>query len=145
MTGLHPWQWLRDHLPHVTVVSHPLPDDLAGGWDGDGRIIIDSRLTQAARRSVLTHELVHIARGSVPDDPVLMAREEAMVDEIAARALIGLDTLIDALRWCRGVPSADMADEVWTDRHALLVRLATLTPAERATVAEALADCDWAA
>lgn len=139
----HPWRVLRDRFPHITIdLDHEIPGDRAGVWIGD-TIYIDRRLTQAARRSTLEHEVCHVDRGFVPDDPVLIAREEAFVDELAARNLITLDALIAALRWCQGVASAELADEVWTDRHTLNVRLATLTRAERAVIEAELANCEW--
>ena len=141
----HPWRRLRDHHPRITVVWAHLPEKVAGYWDGDCTIVLDASLTQAARRATLEHELVHVERGPVPDDTLLAAREEALVDEIAARRLIPLDRLVDALRWCQGAAGAALADEVWTDQHALNVRLATLTPDERATIEDALADVEWCA
>ncbi|MFT3661961.1 MAG: ImmA/IrrE family metallo-endopeptidase [Gordonia sp. (in: high G+C Gram-positive bacteria)] len=146
MTGaLNPWRWLRDHHPRIDIVWCFTDDGIAGGWDGDRHIVMDPRLLQAARRSVLAHELVHVERGVLPEQPVLIAREERTVDRIAARLLIPLDALIDAIRWCRGVAGMEMADEVWTDRHTLLARIETLTADERAHIDGALADTDWCA
>ncbi|MGW2096079.1 hypothetical protein, partial [Promicromonospora sukumoe] len=95
------------------------------------------------RRSVLAHECTHVERGIIPVDEVLLAREERAVDGIAARRLISIERLIDALRWCRGVTGAELADEVWTDQHTLAVRIANLTADERAQIDAALACCDW--
>ncbi|MFC9786474.1 hypothetical protein [Rhodococcus sp. NPDC127528] len=140
----HPWRTLRDQYPHIDIAwDDNLPDGVAGFWDGETTIFLDPRLTQRARRCALEHETTHVNRGFVPVDEVLRAREEGKVDEIAARNLISLDMLADALRWCRGVAGAELADEVWTDQHALNVRLAHLTPAERTQIESALADCDW--
>ncbi|AVL98926.1 hypothetical protein C6V83_00140 [Gordonia iterans] len=144
MSRHHPWRALRDHLPHVDITWQRIAGAVCGYWDGANRIVMDPRATQAERRSTLAHEMAHIERGVIPLDPVLAAREEATVDEIAARALITLDQLVDALRWCRGATS-ECADEVWTDRHTLAVRMNTLTPAERNYITGRLADCDWAA
>ncbi|WP_242676731.1 hypothetical protein [Rhodococcus sp. ABRD24] len=134
---------LRDRFPHITIdLDHELPGDRAGVWIGN-TIYIDRRLTQAARRSTIEHEVCHLDRGVLPEEPVLVAREEAIVDELAARKLITIEALVDALRWCQGVASAEFADEVWTDRHTLNVRLATLTHVERAQIAAELANCEW--
>lgn len=141
----HPWRKLREEYPHITVVwDDTLPDGVAGYWDGETTIYLDPRLTQRARRSTIEHETAHVDRGFVPTDAVLLAREEAVVDELAARNLITIEALIDALRWCRGVIGAELADEVWTDQHTLNVRLAALSPAERTRIESALAACDWA-
>ncbi|MFD4294178.1 hypothetical protein ACFWQG_13255 [Rhodococcus sp. NPDC058532] len=140
----HPWRHARDHHPAIEIITNcRLPDEEAGFWDGGGRIFLDRDLTQRSRRSALAHECAHVERGIVPVDAVLEAREERAVDIIAARRLITVELLIDALRWCRGVTGVELADEVWTDQHALNVRLASLTPAERAQITAALADCDW--
>ena len=139
----HPWRNLHHCFPDIEVVYCDLPDDVGGWWDGDRTIYLDQRLTQRGRRSALAHELWHIRRGVVPRDAVLRAREEATVDELAARELITIESLIAAVLWCRGVSGADMADEVWTDPHTLGVRLATLNDDERAQIEDALAECDW--
>ncbi|NKW17037.1 hypothetical protein GTA26_05310 [Rhodococcus hoagii] len=141
----HPWRKLRDRYPHIDIEwDDSLPDGVTGFWDGANTIYLDPRLTQRAKRSTIEHETMHLERGFVPVNGVLLAREEAKVDELAARNLITIDMLIDALRWCRGVTGAELADEVWTDQHTVNVRLATLSAAERAQVCRALADCDWA-
>lgn len=140
----HPWRQLRDHYPHIDIVwDDTLPSGIAGFWDGETTIYLDPRLTQRSRRSALEHECAHVDRGFVPMDDVLLAREERAVDIIAARNLITVEQLIDALLWCRGMSGAELADEVWTDHHALNVRLAHLTPDERSQIEMALANCDW--
>lgn len=138
----HPWRRLRDDHPHIDIVFAPLPDDISGYWDGETTIYIDSRLTQSARRSTLEHETWHMRRGIVPTNSILLAREEAVVDELAARSLITIEALIDGLRWCRGVTGAELAEEVWTDQHTLNVRLATLTLAERRHIEIALSQSE---
>lgn len=140
----HPWRNARDHHPAIEIItSCRLPDGVAGFWDGDTTIYLDRDLTQRSRRSALEHECTHAARGIIPIDAVLHAREEMAVDVIAARNLIRIEHLIDALRWCRGVSGAELADEVWTDQHTLNVRLASLTREEHAQIEAALANSDW--
>lgn len=60
-----------------------------------------------------------------------------MVDEIAARRLIPLELLIDAIRWGQG--TAD-EEELFVDPGMLLARVRTLTVAERAAIDEAIHD-----
>ncbi len=139
----HPWRHARDHHPQIDIISRRLPDGVAGFWDGGQRIYLSHLLTQRGRRSVLDHECAHVERGIIPINEVLAAREELAVDIIAARRLITVEQLIDALRWCRGVVGVEMAEEAWVDLHALRVRITHLTSDERARVVEALADTDW--
>jgi Zn-dependent peptidase ImmA (M78 family) len=98
-------------------------------------IVLSRLLGQAERRCTLTHELVHLERGPTSSDPRLAAGEERRVDEIAARLLIPLEELIDAIRWGQGHPDHD---ELWVDPPTLLARVRTLTDTERAMIAAAL-------
>ncbi len=97
-------------------------------------VTIDRRLTSAEKRSALAHEAEHIRRGPVPDLPVLDAREESIVERSAARALIGVRELGDALMWAHG--PAEAAEELQVDVQLLTVRLEHLHPAERAYLAQ---------
>lgn len=117
----------------------PLPP---GQWGetcwGTRTVTIDCRLGQAQRRSALTHELVHAMRGPAPDEPVLAAREESAVEDAAARLLIDIHDLGEALAWAHDVDEA--ADELWVDCETLLIRLEHLHPAERAYLTRRLGD-----
>lgn len=97
-------------------------------------------LTQAERRSTLTHELIHLDRGLVP--LVHRAREERRVDALAARRLIPLPDLLRGLQWAQD--DHELAEELWTDVHTVRVRRESLTIAERAWIAEHLDDLDIA-
>jgi hypothetical protein len=70
----------------------------------------------------------------VPADPRRPAREELLVDELAARRLIPLELPIDAIRWGQG--TADH-EELWVDPAMLRARIRTLTDPERATISAA--------
>lgn len=134
MTRYHPWRTARNkHADTVIDCTRELPEGVAGYTDGTD-ICICRTLTQAARRSVLTHELIHLERGLPSTDPRYEAREEKLVDELAARLLIPLDSLVNALVWTRGQPDDECAWELWTDLHTLLVRVRTLPPHERAYI-----------
>ena len=63
-------------------------------------------------------------------------REEAAVDEIAARRLIPIDDLVDALAWARWEVGAEAAGELWCDLAMLLARVQSLTPTERRYIDE---------
>lgn len=98
-------------------------------------IHIEARLLQRERRDTFMHELVHLERGA----PVagFEDREEHAVDAEAARRLIPLPALIDALRWTRDV--TELAEELDCAEGSVEMRLATLTAADRAAVAAQLA------
>jgi Zn-dependent peptidase ImmA (M78 family) len=124
-----PWRHLREHYPHVVVYEHEMPPGYLGCVDPEKGIIwLDSRLTQAERRSVLAHELGHLERGPAPAgehaDPV----EERAVDVWAARKLIAIHDLAAAFGWSDH--PAEIAEELWVNVHMLNVRLETMTQAE---------------
>ncbi|MCV7210213.1 hypothetical protein H7J75_16250 [Mycolicibacterium canariasense] len=96
------------------------------------------RLRQVHRRCTLTHELIHLERGPVPD--YLLAAEERIVDELAARRLIELPDLMEGLRWTRD--PEELADALWVDRSTLNTRMRTLDPVEVADLEHALQD-EW--
>ena len=87
---------------------------------------MDPSLLQAERRSVLAHELEHVARGPFPCWAT--EREEAIVSESAARKLIRLDDLAAALAW--SLDPHEVAHELWVDIPLLYARVQRLTDAE---------------
>lgn len=136
----HPWRTLRVRYPEVDVSCHyRLPDHLMGLQLGR-RIWLCRTLTQAERRCTLTHELVHRERGPVPADPAAADREERTVNEISARRLITLPSLIDGLRWTRD-PN-QLAEHLWVDEPTLRTRMDSLDPLEVADIEHAL-DGEW--
>lgn len=97
---------------------------------------MDRRLLQAERRSALAHELEHVHRGPFPRHA--KAKEEAAVNAAAARKLVDLHALGEALAWARH--ESEAAEELWIDVPTLRARLAHLQPAERAYLAGRLID-----
>lgn len=123
----HPWRTLRDHFPEWTLCWAPMVGRL-GVTDYRARTItLDPDQGQAQRRSTLAHELQHVVRGPVGE--ALRLREESVVDQAAARQLIGIRELGEALAWAHNLTEA--ADELWVDEQLLQVRLDHLHPAER--------------
>ena len=115
----HPWRRLRG-LDDWLLEWDQLPEGICGeiNWPTH-TITIDPRLSQAQRRCTLAHELEHVVRG-----PGGGPREEREVEGIAARRLVELDALVDAVRWS---PWPDeVADELWIDRAMLDARLSGL-------------------
>lgn len=130
----HPWRHLSC-LAHITVRWTRDDEELDGalGWfylDRD-EIVMDDRQTQVQRRSTLAHELVHAERRDEPCGSLILDwRQELAVSQLAARRLIPIRALGEALAWAADVDEA--ADELWVDADTLRVRLAHLHPAERA-------------
>lgn len=134
--GWNPWRAMR-HLSHGTVRWGHLPAGVRGIAEHGGSVItLDPRQTQPERRCTLTHELIHLERGPVPSCPVAAAREELAVEAEAARRLIPLDALIDALLW--SYDEHELADELWVDLDMVRARLDNLTGEERAVIDERL-------
>ena len=138
--GWNPWRHIGRHYPNVTVITdQELPGPVWGQQVGN-RIWLCRRLDQVRRRCTLTHEIVHLERGTVPADPRGLAREERAVDRIAARRLITLDALIDGLRWTRD--PHQLAEHLWVDVPTLRTRMAALDPVEVAEIENRL-DGEW--
>jgi len=132
MTLPHPWRRLRE-LPEITLEWHDGGD--AGWYDFATQTISLRRgMCQAERRSTLRHELEHHYRGTFLES--LLEREEAACELAAARDLIDIRKLGEALAW-----SLDLnvvADELWVDPALVEIRCRRLHPAERAYLRERL-------
>lgn len=129
----HKWQpedVLHAHYPQVGVHDVDLrPLRLLGRITPHG-IEVEKTCRQRERRSTLAHELVHLERGIAPYHPHYTLREERIVDELAARRLISILDLADALTWCQGRVDDEAAEELGVDLETLKTRLATLKPIE---------------
>lgn len=132
MGGHHPWREFRGHA-EWTLIWAEFDDDQMGWTDWSTRTVtLSRRLLQAERRCTIAHENLHIARGPVPDDPVCVAREEAAIEKLVARALIPLDCLCETLAWA--YTEQEAADDLWVDRQTLRTRIRHLHPAEAAVL-----------
>lgn len=121
----HPWHYLRDVHPEVTVWhTTELPTSILGITDGHN-IWLQERMTQAERRCTLMHELIHIERGHQGCQPPAI---EAKVEDEVARYLIPISALCKVLPWARNEDEA--AEELWVDVATLRARLASLTVEE---------------
>lgn len=143
MSRYSPWRHLRS-LEHIELIWTD-DDDLLAGADARyyhtvNVIVMDKRIeSQAERRSVLCHELAHALRGDLPTgSAVLDAKQEATVTKWAARQLIELTALLDALRWSLSI--GEVADELWVSEELVRTRLDHLHPAERAWLKRCLRD-----
>lgn len=133
----HPWRTLRDDAPDWTVEFVALPEGVSGCTDTEHRTIwIDKRLGQAERRSTLAHEAIHAARGDLDCGE----REDALVEQAAARLLLPIERLLHVLPWAHTYGEA--AEELWVDLAMLVCRLDHLHPSERAAIKRAFAARD---
>lgn len=96
---------------------------------GSDLIVMHPDQLQRERRCTLTHELVHVEMGHVT---ACTQREDCRAQREAARWLIDMDDLLDALRWAEDM--REVADCLWVDEPTLMARLDALTVAERAQV-----------
>lgn len=119
----HPWRHLRSQ-PHLTLEWTELPDGYLAVSSAD-TIWMEQRQRQAQRRSTLTHELVHREHGDVGCQPPSV---EAQVEEVAARKLIPLAALAEAIVWA--MSEEELAVDLWVDLGMVHTRLATLTTEE---------------
>lgn len=130
----HPWREFRG-LTEWVLSWQPLPRGVKGETDWTTRTVtLDPDLTHGERRSTICHELQHIHRGPVPawaED-----REETIVEQLAARQLIGIHDLGEALAWS-DCPW-QVADELQVDYDLLWCRLRHLHPSERHYLARRL-------
>lgn len=102
----------------------------------DRSIFLRHGLNHAQGRSTLAHELVHAERGDVSlSEAALNARQELIVEREAARRLISLQALADAVRW--SCHPAEVAEALAVDLGTLQTRLAWLTEDERALLDQA--------
>jgi hypothetical protein len=129
---------LARRWPEVRVVVEPM----AGRLLGELRypvIALRAGTSAAQRRCTLTHEIVHLERGTGDCGP-WAAREEQLVQQEVARRLIPPGRLREALREAGG--DADrraLARLLDVDLETLQVRLALLSPVERARLRGELA------
>lgn len=73
----------------VTIASALLPDGLWGAYcESTQAILIDRRLTYAAKRCTLVHELMHWRHGDTACDRLMWSREEHRARREAALFLI---------------------------------------------------------
>jgi hypothetical protein len=128
-----PWATLRD-LPHITLAVVRLPAGRAWWLPDVEGIALDDRLSQAERRSALEHELQHIEAEDTccrvgPDGGRLSRRQERRTDDRAARRLIDLDALADALVWA--LDPGEVAEALHVDPTTVRSRVRGLTDDEK--------------
>lgn len=126
----HPWRKLRQ-LRSVRLHWQVMQGTL-GETNGIDLVWMHPHQGQAQRRSTLAHELAHI---DLDHTAGCNGPDERAAELLAARWLITLPALIDALRWAVSVEEA--ADELWVDPATVRVRLLRLTVEEHQSITEA--------
>ncbi len=116
--------------PHVDL-SWSVLDGRLGETDGATVIRLHPHQSQVQRRCTLAHELAHIELGHTAGCNSL---EEKQATQLAARWLITMPMLLDALRWTEELEEA--ADILWVDMPTLMARLDGLTGKERAMITD---------
>jgi hypothetical protein len=137
-----PWAAAQG-MPELTVAVTRLPAGSAWWLPDVQGIALDDRLTQAERRAALAHELEHAVAGDTcllgqgPDGDRLHRRRERHTDERAARRLIDLDELAEALAWCSSL--AEVAEHLHVDERTVLARISALTENEKTHIERRIA------
>lgn len=111
-------------LHDVDIVLAALPAGVLGCTDGR-TIWLERSQKRGQLRSTLMHELEHLADGHDSCQPPIVERR---VEERAARNLISLDALLDALLWTQD--ERELCEELWVDRAMLRTRLSNLADDE---------------
>lgn len=106
-----------------------------GEWDPrTSTVRVDRTLQYDERRCTLAHELAHVDRGDVGHDPRhpdawrYTVRDERAADALAARRLISLEALLDALLW--SIDPREVAEWLDVDLATLKARTDNLTADE---------------
>lgn len=138
MGSYDPWTDLSRRT-YLSVEFVDAPTGRRGRICGN-TIMIDRHQLQNERRSTIAHELVHDERRVYPADPVMRAKEETLVERTAARRLIAMPDLVDALRACSTRLAGELAEHLWVDPPMLKARMSDLGPLEVAELEHHLED-----
>lgn len=105
-----------------------------GAWLPDDRVIfLDRALGRADRNSVLAHEIAHIdLEHESTGRPWFDRRQERQADRLAARRLIDVERLAEALKWC--LCEEELADHLDVTVDVVRLRLAMLRDSEKAQI-----------
>lgn len=93
-------------------------------------ILLDDSGTWHQKRSSLAHALAHLDLGHVVIGGHLGDLQERDAELLAARRLMPLAALADAIRWCREPRWDDVAHELGVDARMLRARLDHFHPSE---------------
>lgn len=140
----NPFEVIRDHEQWTLWTRIALPRGEQGRWyEGCQVMLLDRGLGRVGRRCTAAHEVEHAlvgdtgCDGTKSDDWFTIKAENRAIAR-AARKLIPLDALIEALRVYEGDDNA-VIDFLDVDQEALDVRRETLQPEERHHVRQQMA------
>lgn len=100
-------------------------------------ILLDKQMRRARRRCALAHAIAHLDLQHTPVGLEYEAWQEREADKLAARRLIPIWALADALRWSR--VTAEIAAELEVDEDMLRARVDIIHPSEAAVLRRAVA------
>lgn len=125
-----PFHELEHKLPEVFLCTLRLPAGKAWWLEPDQTIVLDDRLDSIERRCALAHEIEHVRAGDTAVVHVWFAtKQEARAHHRAARRLVRLDDLVDALRVTRD--EQQLAAILEVDVEVLRLRLDRITDLEQ--------------
>ena len=134
----HPWRAFRLVAAGYELVWGPLPPGKLGETDHDARqVTLVPGMSYEQRRSTIAHELEHILKRY----DACESRDECLVEQQAARKLINIRALGEALAWSPH-PNEQCA-ELGVDIDMLHARLAHLHPGEKHYIRQRLDEPNW--
>ena len=130
-----PWADAESLAPDVVVVEGDIAPARGALARDLGVIILASGMSRVEGRCVLAHELAHVRLGHrACGVDWLDGRCEREAVFAAARALISVESLADALVWC--VDDREVAEELCVVVAVVTARRECLTPDEIAVIEE---------
>jgi hypothetical protein len=135
----HPWRAIRER-PEITVRWEPIPGRLGQWCQRTMTMTLHPEQSQRQRRCTAAHELIHAERGHYG---ACRSTVDRAVSIEAARRLIPLDHLADALVWSQD--EWEVAEELWVDVPTTRLRIETLTPQEKDYIERRIAAREGAA
>lgn len=139
-----PWADAGRRLPDIHIAVRNIAPARGAVFPDYRVILIDQRLNKVEGRCVLAHEVAHLDLGHQPTGIAYFdTRQENEASTHAARRLIGIQALANALAWCRD--ERELAAELDVDVNTVMVRKATLTPDEIRVIEDRIAAIEHAA
>lgn len=141
----NPWDVIRDHRSWTLDTYATLPAGEMGRWyNGVEVMLIERSLTQVTRRCTAAHEVEHALAGdegcsAIENEDYFTCKMERRAHSRAARKLVPVDALIEALRLYEG-DDAKVRDHLGIDQDVLDIRRETLQPDERHRIRIAMND-----